>query len=536
MLKLTAALLLTAMLTLPAAARAAPDPEAANRLADAEFNHGEVVQTAAYLADRIGGRMTNSPAMREAEKWTQGKFREWGLKNVHAEGFDFGRGWWIESASARMVAPRPLALRAIPVAWTPGTNGPVSAPVIVAPMSETRHFDAWRGKLRGKIVLVTLPSDPRDTTDAPFHRLSDAEIGKLNDYQQPSNDPNGLERRIKRRAFPAQLDAFLKAEGAVAWVRMAYRPNSLVSGEGYLYKVGETPSLPGMEIAAEDYRRLARLAKSGPVTLELNSNVHFDDGDRNAYNIFAEIPGTDPKAGYVMAGAHLDSWVAGDGAADNGAGSAVIMEAARLLAATGARPKRTIRFALWTGEEQGLLGSFAWIDRNLATRPAASNPDVAAAGPYANIYSYPVTPRPGFRDLTAYFNLDNGSGKIRGVYAEGNLAAVPVLKEWLSPYASMGATAVVAQTTGGTDHVGMARLGVPAFQFIQDPLEYESMVHHSNLDTFDHLRAQDLRQASVVLAGMLLSAANTDKPLPPNVVPTRPNETDPFKYDDPNDR
>jgi len=532
MLKLAAALLLTA---LPVAAHGA-DPETANRIADAEFNRGEVVQTAAYLADRIGGRLTNSPAMREAEKWTQGKFREWGLRNVHAEGFDFGRGWWIENASARITAPRPLALRVIPVAWTPGTNGTVTAPVVVAPMSEVRHFDQWRGKLRGKIVLVTLPSDPKDNLSPNFARLSDSEIGKLNEYEQPNNDPHGLERRIKRRSFPAQLDAFLKAEGAVAWARMSYRPNGLLHGEGYLYKVGETPALPGLEIAAEDYRRLARLAKSGPVTLEINSNVHFDDSDRNAYNVFGEIPGTDPRAGYVMAGAHLDSWVAGDGAADNGAGSAVVMEAARLLASMGVRPKRTIRFALWAGEEQGLLGSFAWIDKNLATRPPASNPDVAAAGPYANMYSYPVTPRPGFRDLTAYFNIDNGSGKIRGIYAEGNLAAVPTLKDWLSPFASMGAGAVVAQTTGGTDHVGMARLGVPAFQFIQDPLEYESIVHHSNLDTFDHLRAQDLRQAAVILASLLLSAADTDKPLPHNVLPTQPTPTDPFKYDNPDER
>jgi hypothetical protein len=529
---LAAALLLTA---LPFAARAS-DPETANRLADAEFNHGQVVETAAYLADRIGGRLTNSPAMRAAEKWTQEQFRGWGLRNVHAEGFDFGRGWWIESASVRLTAPRPLALRAIPVAWTPGTNGPVSAPVVVAPMSETRHFDAWRGKLRGKIVLVSPPGDVRDTVTPNFARLTDAEIAKLNDYPLANNDPHGLERRAKRRAFPAQLDAFLKAEGAVAWVRMSYRPNGLLHGEGYLYKVGETPALPGIEVAAEDYRRLARLAKTGPVTLEINSSVHFADGDRNAYNILAEIPGTDPNAGYVMAGAHLDSWVAGDGAADNGAGSAVVMEAARLIASLGVRPRRTIRFALWAGEEQGLLGSFAWIDRNLATRPQASNPDVAAAGPYSNLYSYPVTPRPSFRDLTAYFNIDNGSGKIRGVYAEGNLAAMPVLKEWLSPFASMGASAVVAQTTGGTDHVGMVRLGVPAFQFIQDPLEYESVVHHSNLDTFDHLRAQDLRQASVVLAGMLLAAANAEKPLPHNVLPTQPNETDPFRYDNPDER
>jgi len=503
-----------------------------NRIADVGFNHSEVVNTAAYLADEIGGRMTNSPAMRKAERWTQDKFKSWGLKDVRAEGFDFGRGWWIESSHVRLVAPRPLELRAIPLAWTPATNGVLSAPIIVAPMISESDFAEWKGKLAGKIVLATWPAPPKDDGDAPFQRLTDADIAKLDKYEQPTFDPAQRQKRIERYRFRPNLDAFLAAEGAVALVQMSRTEGRLVHGEGYGYRVGKTPKLPGIELAAEDYRKLTRLARRGEVRLEIDSRVHFEDADHSAYNIFADIPGED-LAGYVMAGAHLDSWVAGDGAADNGAGSAVIMEAARILASIGVKPKRTIRFALWAGEEEGLLGSAAFVEHHLAHRPLPTDPAEADLPPYFLTDSYPVQALPGFAELAGYFNIDNGSGKIRGIYTEGNFAVVPILREWLSPFASLGASTVVAEPTGGTDHVFLSRLGLPAFQFIQDPLDYETRVHHTDLDTFDHLRPQDLRQAAVVLATVLMAAANMDKPLPRKMLPTQPAVTDPFQYPDP---
>lgn len=525
---------LTVLMAASPALAIAGEAETANRIVDIAYNHGRVVQTVAHLTDQIGPRLTNSPGMREAERWTQQQFKAWGLQNVHAEGFEFGRGWWIESHSARMTAPRPLALRSIPIAWTPPTKGVVSAPIIVAPMSDEKHFAEWKGKLAGKIVLVSYPADPKDATEAPFQRLTDAQVRDMDSYPIPSNDSESIKSGLKRRGLAMKLDAFLKSEGAVAWARMSRRPNGLIDGSGSGYKVGETPSVPGVEISAEDYRKLARLAKIGPVSMALDNNVHFDDSDRNAYNIIAEIPGSDPGAGYVMAGAHLDSWMAGDGAADNAAGSGVVMEAARILSSMDVKPKRTIRFALWSGEEQGLHGSFAYVGKHLATRPDLSDPDEVAAGAsYASRVAYPINRLPGFKDMTAYFNVDNGSGKFRGLYAEGNFAAVSVLRGWLAPYSSLDAGAVVAQTTGSTDHVGMARLGLPAFQFIQDPLDYDSTVHHTSADTFDHLRPNDLRQASAVMAGVLLAAANTDKPVPPNVLPSKPEDSDPFKYKDP---
>jgi hypothetical protein len=515
-----------------AAAAAAADTLSIGRVADEGFNHSQVAETAEYLADQIGGRMTNSPSMRKAEQWTQEKFKAWGLKNVRTEGFEFGRGWWIESSHVRMLTPRTLELLAIPVAWTPPTPGAVSAPVVVAPMAAEKDFAEWKGKLKGMIVLVTWPAPPKDDSEAPFKRYSDGDISKLDQYRQQPLDPDARKLRIERFRFRTRLDAFLAQEGALAAVVMSRTEGRLVHGEGYGYRVGNTPMVPAIELAAEDYRRVARLAKRGEVKLEIDSRVHFEDADHDAYDIFADIPGSDPKAGYVMAGAHLDSWVAADGAADNGAGSAVIMEAARILAALNVQPKRTIRFALWSGEEQGLLGSAAFIEKHLARRPPL-DPSLADLPPAFLADSYPVQTLPGFGELAGYFNIDNGSGKIRGIYTEGNFGVVPIFREWLAPFASMGANAVVAEPTFGTDHVYMSQLGLPAFQFIQDPLDYESRVHHTDIDTYDHLRLEDLREASVVLASVLVDAANSDKPLPRKPLPTQPAVADPFAYPDP---
>ena len=510
-------------------AQAAPGDTA--RIIDEGMNRSQVMVTAHELMDDIGPRLTISTNMQKAQDWAVAKFNGYGLSNVHREPFTFGRGWDIVSSSVRLASPRSIQLTAIPIAWSPPTKGTLRAPVIVAPMNRPEHFAAYHGKLAGKIVLVTLPGEGSEPTDPPFHRLTADEIGKENAYQQPHFDPDEQNGFLKRIDFFRQLDKFLASEGAVAWVRKARTDGKLVFGEGYQHAIGDTAKLPAVEIAAEDYRRIARMAKMGdnPV-LEINSDVRFVDGDGNAYNIIADIPGSDPKAGYVMAGAHFDSWVAGDGASDNGAGSVVVMEAARILRQLGVRPKRTIRFALWTGEEQGLYGSANYVQQHLAARPATLGPGGVLLWDEL-IRKYPVTPLPGYGALKAYFNIDNGSGKIRGIYSEGNAAAVPMLRDWLEPFAGMGATAVVAGPTTGTDHESFQAAAIPGFQFIQDPLDYETRVHHSSIDTLDHMKADDLRQASVIMASMLLQAANSDQVLPRPPLPTQPAPTDPFKYD-----
>jgi carboxypeptidase Q len=531
-----ATLLLTT--TAPLAAKpAAPRPEDKTqvmRVIDEGTNHSQVMQTAQHLTDVIGSRMTNSPGMRKAEEWTQQKFREWKLTNVHKEGFQFGRGWWIERSNVRMVTPRPIQLAAIPIAWTPATKGVLSAPIVVAPISKPEHFEKWRGKLAGKIVLISMPGEGSEPSRAPFQRLSAEDLAKYDNYEQPDWNPDRHAKLIKDTGFERERAAFLAKEGALAYAVRARSDGKLLHGEGYLHRVGETVAIPGVEIAAEDYRRLARLALSGEApTLEIDSAVHFDDSDPQAYNIIADIAGSDPSGAYVMAGAHLDSWAAGDGAADNGAGSAMVMEAARIIAAMGVKPKRTIRFALWAGEEQGLYGSIAYIEKYLARRPTPATPDSAPEIYYNWATRFPITPLPGHKLLSAYFNLDNGSGKVRGIYAENNMAAVPIFREWLAPFASMGASTVAIQKTEGTDHQFMQTVGVPGFQFIQDPLDYGTRLHHTQLDTFDHLKAEDMRQGAIILAAFLLNAANADEPFPRGPIPTQPDVTDPFAYPDP---
>ncbi len=504
------------------------------QILDEGLNRSEAMETASELMDGIGPRLTNSENHRRAEDWATAKFASYGLKNIHREPFEFGLGWNLKSYSAMMTVPRGLPLTVLPVAWSPATGGTITAPTIVAPMSKVENFDAWKGKLAGKIVLVSLPGETSESKDPPFERLSGEDIGKLDKYTLPRHDPEATALQTARRGFLRKLSVFLKAEGALAMVKMTYRDGKLVHGEGYDFTPGETLAIPAMDMAQEDYRRLVRLEKTGRAPqISLAIDASFDDRDLMADNVIAEIPGTDPKAGYVMAGAHFDSWIAGDGAADNGAGSVAVIEAARLIAKSGVRPKRTIRFALWSGEEQGLLGSKAYIEQHLATRPV--DPALKGIDSYsAWRNAYPITPKPGYGDLKAYFNMDNGSGKFRGIYAEGNIGAASILRDWLAPFNSLGADKVVMSKTGGTDHVYLQAIGLPGYQFIQDPLDYDSRVHHSSLDTLDHMRADDMRQASVVLAGMLLQAAMSDKELPRSPLPTKPDATDPFKVQDPN--
>ncbi|MFA4892610.1 M20/M25/M40 family metallo-hydrolase [Brevundimonas sp.] len=530
MKRLLAAVSAIAILTAGPVTAQDVDRVAINGIIDQGLNHSEVMQTAAYLTDRIGGRLTNSPQMRQAETWTAQRFRDWGLSNVRADPFEFGRGWSVVRSSARMTAPRVLDLRAIPVAWTPSTAGVISGEVVVAPLMAAGDFAKWRGKLAGKIVLISRPTAGSEPTEVPFRRLTNEDLRNLDTYNIP-NHAAPATNPLRELEFARQMDAFLQEEGALAWVRMSARDGGLLHGNGSGYRMDDQRRTPGMELAAEDYRRLARLALTDDAkpTLELMSEVRFHEEDANANNILADIPGTGRSGEYVMAGAHLDSWVASDGAVDNAAGSAVIMEAARILKTLGVRPKRTIRFALWSGEEQGILGSLAYTDKYLATRAPLGDAQLDGL-PNNRTWRqrWPIQPREGHGDLVAYFNLDNGSGKIRGINAEGNVAAAPIFQAWLEPFNAMGATTVSMRTSGSTDHVYMQTVGVPGFQFIQDPLDYGARLHHTSIDSYDHMRADDLRQAAVILAAFLLNAANSDEPLPRMPVPTRPTPTDPF--------
>ncbi|HTM94740.1 MAG TPA: M20/M25/M40 family metallo-hydrolase [Croceibacterium sp.] len=503
-----------------------------NRIVDEGLSHSEAMLTGSELMDEIGPRLTNSDNMERAQDWAEAKFRDYGLTGIHREGYDFGVGWNLDGYSAKVVQPRAIEMTAIPVAWSPPTGGTITAPVILAPMSKKEHFEKWRGKLAGKIVLVSLPGTASQSEKPVFDRYDDKELGELDKYELPSDDTKPYEEFVKGDKFPLELSRFLKAEGAVAMVRKGYRDMGLVSGDGYLIQPGNTLALPFMELAAEDYRRLARLETIGkPPTISLTIDARFDESDLTAHNLIADIAGRDPKAGYVMAGAHFDSWIGADGATDNGAGSVVVLEAARILAKTP-RPKRTIRFALWSGEEQAIMGSTAYIEQHLAHRPV--DPKLGPLDYFAEWPgTFPIEKKPGYDELKAYFNLDNGAGKIRGIYAENNVGAIPTLQKWLAPFATMGAGTVVASRTGGTDHEYMQTIGLPGFQFIQDPLDYGRLTHHSNVDTLDHVPPDDIRQAATIMAAMLWQAANAEAVLPRPPLPTEPAKSDPFKIKDP---
>ncbi|MES2987725.1 MAG: M20/M25/M40 family metallo-hydrolase [Pseudomonadota bacterium] len=515
-------------LAAPFASAAQTVPAETARIITEGTTNSEVMRIAQYLTDVIGPRLTVSPGMRRAEDWTAAKFREWGLSAVHKEGFEFGRGWESLGSSMRMVEPRLTQLTVAPIVWTPGTEGTVRAPIILAQMPDIASMEQYKGKLKGKLVLISDAEPPKDWEDAPFKRWTDADLDKFNTFD--------FARRAGNVSFTGRIalararDAFLKAEGAVGYATMGSRPGKIVNGQGSRFLVGDSPPLPGFEISQEDYRRLARLAAMGAApVVEFSSQVRYDDSDPQGYNVIADIPGTDAKAGYVMAGAHLDSWAVGDGAADNAAGSAMVMEAARIIKASGVKTKRAIRFALWSGEEQGLFGSQDYVMRHIASRPVADG----ATGIKAKMgwgSGWPITPLAGHSQLVAYFNLDNGSGKIRGINAQNNAAAMPIFTEWLKPFHSMGAETVTIRKSGGTDHVYFDAVGIPAFQFIQDPLDYGSLRHHTNLDTYDALKAEDLRQGAIILAAFLVNAANADKPLPRLPLPTKPTEGDFYTY------
>lgn len=498
----------------PATAEEPVDLAALQRLRDEGLKNSKVMETVAYLADVIGPRLTGSPQMKQANEWTRDQLEAAGWKDARLEAWGpFGVGWSLEHVSVRMLRPSAAPLVAWPKAWTPGTDGPVHGLAILAPIESEADFAEWRGKLAGRIVLASKPAEFKELDRPLSQRYDDKELQDEGRYEIGGGPRE--ERLARYRARRKQLEAvraFLEAEKPLAVIECSDRWPGVVrvQGGGSRDK-DKLSSLPSLVMAPEHYNRLARLAERRlEVELELDVRARFHDQDLMAYNTLADLPGGDRKDEVVMLGAHLDSWHAGTGSNDNAAGSAVVMEAARLLAGLGQRPRRTIRVALWSGEEQGLLGSRAWVAKNLAHRPGATESEP---------YKGPLELRSGQPRFAGYFNIDGGSGRVRGVHLQGNVAAVPIFEQWLRPLHDLGVTTVSANSDGSTDHVPFDGAGVPSFNAIQDELDYESLTHHTNLDTYDHARREDLMQASVVMAWFAWQAANRPEPLPRKALP-----------------
>ncbi|TWI03427.1 Zn-dependent M28 family amino/carboxypeptidase [Luteimonas cucumeris] len=499
------------------------DLDMVSRIRQEALHRSQVMATFGHLTEEIGPRLTNSPSMAQANAWARSKFGEWGLSNVRDEAFDdFGRGWAFRSASVEMLAPRAMSLRAVPKAWTPGTDGPVEGEAIAVNFKTKADLDKYKGKLKGKVVLLSEAREYKPGTDPDSKRYDEAGLTDLLAFTVPKDaKPDERKERadkyLERQELSQAINRFLVDEGAIAALSISGWDNGVVRvGGGGSRRAGEPVGVPELAVAAEHYNPLLRaLDRKQPVRLRIDVDAGFtSESNDPGYNTLAEIRGNGKADEVVMIGAHMDSWHAGTGAADNAAGVAVMMEAMRILKAVGAKPHRTIRVALWSGEEQGLIGSSAYVAKHLADYPATTDPEQKKLPRSMRERTGPLQRKSDYDKFAAYFNLDNGSGRIRGIYAQENLAAMPIFEAWMAPFNDIGATVVTNRNTGSTDHIPFDRVGLPGFQFVQDGLDYFSNVHHSDLDTYDHAAPEDLKQAAAVIASFAYHAAMREQKLP----------------------
>lgn len=474
--------------------------DALYKIKDEGLNNSEVMDIAWNLTDRIGPRLTGSEGLKNAYDWTSSQLKEWGLTNVEVEPWgEFGKGWDIEKNYLAMTAPYYQAMIGAPKAWTPGTNGLLSAEAVYVEINTEADMSKYKGQLKGKVVLMPTTVEAENQFEADAKRLTEEQLeGMTTESIRAGSGGNWSASRIAEYRRAAQLrnaaSQFFKDEG-VAMILSTRR-----GGQGTFFtsngsRNDENP-LPEMEIAPEHYNRIVRLLSKGePVKIEADTKTVFRDKDLKGYNVLGDIEGSDPtlKNEVVMVGAHLDSWFAGTGATDNAAGSAVMMEVMRILKESGVPLKRTVRIALWSGEEQGLYGSRNYVQ---------------------NEFMKDGMPNKKHDQFSAYYNMDNGTGAIRGIYLQGNEAVRPVFTEWFSVFEGMGAKTVTIRNTGGTDHQAFDGIGLPGFQFIQDPISYSTRTHHSNMDLYESLEAVDLKKNAVIIATLVMQTANMDEKLP----------------------
>jgi carboxypeptidase Q len=513
------------------------DLEAISRIRYEGFHNSKVMDYATGLMDSIGERLTGSPNMKRANEWTRDQLTAAGLSNAHLESWGpFGRGWANQYVNARMTTPDIVPLIIYAKAWTPGTNGVVTGKCIRANIEKKEDFDKYKGKLAGMIVITGPDAEVKPITELPYKRLSDDDLAKTSEYEIPGERPPfRMAEFARRRQFQKDLNQFYADEKVLAVIdhsRGTSGGGTVFVQSGGSYKPGETTTVPQLTLASEHWTRIARLLQQKKdVTLELNVINTFYDDDLMQYDTIAEIPGTDKKDEIVMLGAHLDSWHAGTGATDNGAGTIVMMEAVRILKAIGIMPRRTIRIGLWSGEEEGLLGSQGYVEQHFGSRPRMDDPNMKDMPTLLRRDAGPVTVKPEQAKVSAYFNVDNGTGKIRGVYLQENAAVAPIFKTWMEPFKDLGMTTQTMRNTGGTDHLSFDAVGIPGFQFIQDPIEYETRTHHSNMDVYDRLQPEDLKQISVIVASFVYDAAMRDQMLPRKPI-EKPITREPEKKED----
>ncbi len=520
-----------------------PDLGLVARIKLEAFDHSQVMDTLGYLTDVYGPRLTASPEFQQAADWAVQRLRSYGAENAALEKWGtFGRSWALKQYSIEMLEPRYAVLDAAPMAWSDATRGPVTGDLLYAPYGGPRqtldpkklqedldhYIAAWKGKLRGKIVLLARPREIAPQTQPLFSRYTEKElsdiaaapepVAKLSEVlnleipEDPEEEraffrklPPGVLEQLgdERRAVNNRRAKFLKEEGALAVLN-----TSLGSFDGLIFpqaagpwEAKETLAPPSFLVTREQYDRMARLVeKKIAVKMRLNLAAESSPTDVDAYNVVAELPGGAKKDEVVMIGAHLDSWHSGTGATDNAAGSAVMIEVMRILKTLNLNLDRTVRIGLWSGEEEGIFGSKGYVTKH-----------------FGDADSMKLTAE--HAKLSGYFNFDNGTGKIRGVYLQGNDAMRPIFEQWFAPFRDEGVSTISIRNTGGTDHLSFAAVGLPGFQFIQDPMDYDRVTHHSQVDTLDHVHAEDLMQAAAVIATIVYQTANRPELLPRKPLP-----------------
>ncbi len=548
------------------------------RIRDEGLNRSEVMKTLSYLTDVIGPRLTGSPNMKRANEWTRGKLESWGLENAQVEPWGhFGRGWSLKRFSAQVIEPQAIPLIAAPKAWTPGLDKPITAEVVYIDAKSEADLEKYKGKLKDVIVLASPVREVRARFEPLASRIAESNLlrlanagptdtraffpgrtggtnaaastnsGRFAGGQGPRTNAPGLSS-ARILSFVAKENAALvltpsgEGDGGTLFVASASIPGAERRGGGtnppptaiagaprQSVWATNAPAIPAqVAVATEDYNRLVRMIQQGEkLKMAADLQVQFHDDDLMAYNTIAEIPGSDLKDELVMIGAHMDSWHSGTGATDNGAGCAATMEAVRILKALNLQPRRTIRIGLWSGEEEGLLGSRAYVAKHFGYYTNMSNSVSSATRSPRDENNVPrrrfastnsptrkLIRQRDYENFSAYFNLDNGTGKIRGVYMQNNEAVRPLFRKWLQPFYDLGAETLTYGNTGGTDHQSFDGIGLPGFQFIQDPIDYWTRTHHSNEDVYDRIQADDMKQAATIMAAFLYHAATMDEKLP----------------------
>ena len=500
------------------------------------LSHSHIMDYASALTDGIGPRLTGSPNLKKANEWTRDQLAAMGCSNAHLEDWgEFGMGWRQLNSWVRMAAPDAAVFIAQALPWSPSSHGAVSGPAVWVDAKDEKDLEKYKGKLAGKIIFFGPMREVKPVDKALWERRDDADLKKTAEYPVHVGEREQFfQEFIRRMEFRQKAGKFFADEHAVGIV-VPSRDGRNSGGSGgtifddggsgmgwFTYKRENAEALPIVVMAIEHYGRVYRLLKANvPVTIEMDIETEFTGDHEHGFDTIAEIPGTDPrlKDEVVMVGGHLDSWASGTGATDNGAGTIVAMEVMRILNALKVQPRRTIRVALWTGEEQGEFGSYGYVKQHFGYVPLSEAPDQITLPDFLRKPAGPPVIKPEQSKISGYFNVDNGSGKVRGVYLQQNAAISPVFQQWIAPLGDLGVSTITMRDTGGTDHEAFDSVGIPGFQFVQDMLDYGSRTHHSNMDVYERLQPEDLAQAATVEAIFVYNTAMRDQMLPRKPLP-----------------